>query len=195
MSTSIRARKCVQNNSTFPVFLRLSVIGPFSLLLAACASTEQLPPPAPPAKADPPKVQTKAPTVRPKKESPVLGSKRPTAIPTRALNVLAQCRFKDETGYNGNMRLSVQDAKVQAFDAAVNIPGRGRCRFDLKNFRQTRELPNVELSHLRDPCIVRVWEQEERVTVAFQQCQKMCSGKAWDHLWPILADRRDGSCA
>jgi hypothetical protein len=175
--------------------LRHAAIASLSLVLAACAITEPATPPPPPAKADPQRTETKAPTVRPKKESTVHGSKRPAAIPTRALNVLAQCSFKDETGYNGSLRLSVQDAKVQAFDAAVNIPGRGTCRFDLKSFRQTREMPNVELSHLRDPCIVRVWEQEERVTVAFQQCQKMCSGKAWDHLWPILADRRDGSCA
>ncbi len=184
-----------RSSPALSALLRLMAIGHVSLFLAACATPEPTPPPPPPAKADPQRTETKAPTVRPKKESPVHGSKRPAAIPTRALNVLAQCSFKDETGYNGNLRLSVQDAKVQTFDAAVNIPGRGTCRFDLKSFRQTREMPNVELSHLRDPCIVRVWEQEERVTVAFQQCQKMCSGKAWDHLWPILADRRDGSCA
>lgn len=119
----------------------------------------------------------------------------PGPIPTRALNVVTECRFRDESGYNGLLRLAVQEAQVQAFEATVNVPGRGACRFDLKNFRQTRELPNVELNHLRDPCIVRLWEQGERVTVAFQQCKKMCSGTAWDHLWPILNDRRDGSCA
>jgi hypothetical protein len=195
MSTIAGARKEVQSSLSFPVVQRHVAFASLSLFLAACAITEPTPPPPPPAKADPPRSETKLPTERTKKQPPVLALKRPTAIPTRALNVTAQCSFKDETGYNGNMRLSVQDAKVQAFDAAVNIPGRGTCRFDLKSFRQTRELPNVELSHLREPCIVRVWEQEERVTVAFQQCQKMCSGKAWDHLWPILADRRDGSCA
>ena len=108
---------------------------------------------------------------------------------------MTECRFRDETGYNGNLRLSVQEAKVQRLEAVVNVPGRGTCRFELKNFRQTRDLPNVELSHLREPCMVRIWEQGERVTVAFQQCQKLCTGAAWDHLWPILTDRRDGSCA
>lgn len=122
-------------------------------------------------------------------------AKRPGPIPTRALNVMTDCKFRDETGYQGTMKLAVDQARVTSFKAAVTIPQRGTCRFDLANFRQTRELPNVELTHLRDPCIVRVWEQGERVTVAFQQCQKMCSGKAWDHLWPIFADRRDGSCA
>lgn len=120
---------------------------------------------------------------------------RPGPIPTRPLNVLAECRFRDETGYSGNLTLTIDQATVQAFEAAVNVPKRGVCQFSLKNFRQTKALPNVELSHLSDPCIVRVWEQGSRVTVAFQQCRKMCSGKAWEHLWPILADTQDGSCA
>ena len=71
----------------------------------------------------------------------------------------------------------------------------GACRFDLKDFRQTKELPAVELSQARGRCIVRVWEQGERVTVAFQQCEKMCSGNSYSYLWPILNDRRKGSCA
>lgn len=93
------------------------------------------------------------------------------------------------------MKLTVEQARVQAFQASVTIPRSGNCQFDLKHFRQTRKLPNVELSHLRDPCIVRVWEQGGRVTVAFQQCQKICSGSAWERLWPILTDTRDGFCA
>lgn len=93
------------------------------------------------------------------------------------------------------MKLIIEQATVQAFEAAVDIPRRGVCRFDLKNFHQTQALPTVELSHRRNACIVRVWEQGERVTVAFHECRKMCSGNAWEHLWPILNDRRDGSCA
>ena len=122
-------------------------------------------------------------------------SKKPGPIAARPLNVSAECSFRDETGYNGTLRLAVEAARVHAFEARVNIPRQGSCSFDLRNFRQTRELPNVELSHLRDPCIVRVWEQGTRVTIAFQQCQKMCSGSASDYLWPILTDTRDGSCA
>lgn len=120
---------------------------------------------------------------------------KPKPIPTRALNVATNCSFRDETGYNGRLKLSIEEARIQAFDAAVNIPKRGVCRFELKNFRQTRELPTVELSHLRDRCVVRVWEQGDRITVAFQDCRKHCSGSAWEHLWPILNDTRDGSCA
>lgn len=155
-------------------------------LLGGCAVTEKQPeptatrepPPAKPAvaKADP----------RPKKPGP---------IPVRPLNVKAECAFRDESGYNGAMKLAIDEARVQSFEAKVNIPRHGACQFDLKDFRQTREMPSVELTHLRDRCIVRVWEQGERVTVAFQQCQRMCSGNAHDYLWPILTDTRDGSCA
>lgn len=120
---------------------------------------------------------------------------KPAPIPTRAITVKTDCAFRDETGYNGAMRLAIEQARVLAFEATVNIPQHGTCRFDLRNFRQTRELPTVELSHLNDPCIVRVWEQGERLTVAFQECRKLCSGSAWDKLWPILNERRDGSCA
>jgi hypothetical protein len=122
-------------------------------------------------------------------------TKKPGPIPTRALNLKTECRFRDETGYNGALKLNVAEAKVQAFEAKVNIPKRGACRFDLKDFRQTKELPAIELSQTKGRCIVRVWEQGERVTVAFQQCEKMCSGNSYSYLWPILNDRRKGSCA
>ena len=158
-----------------------------ALLLGACARPEKAPEVAVPAPvAKPPPVAVAPAPPKPKKPGP---------IATRPLNAKIDCSFRDETGYNGKMKLAVEEARVRSFEAAVNVPSHGTCRFDLKNFRQTRELPNVELRHLRDRCIVHMWEQGEQVTVAFQQCQKMCSGKAWEHLWPILIDRRDGSCA
>lgn len=172
----------------------LNRLAPFVplVLLVACAGPER----APEADISVPSVAS-APVTKP----PAIASprppkpKKPGPIATRPINVKADCRFRDESGYNGTMNLAVEGAKVLAFAATVNVPRRGVCSFDLKNFRQTRQLPNVELSHYRDRCIVRVWEQGERVTVAFQQCQKMCSGNAWEGLWPILTDRRDGSCA
>lgn len=159
------------------------------LLLAACASPEQMPEPEVPA---PPPV-AKPPPAAPRVAAPK--PKRPGPIATRALNIKADCRFRDETGYSGAMKLVIEEARVLSFNATVNIPRQGICRFDLKNFRQVRELPTVELNHLRDRCVVRAWSQGERITVAFHQCQNMCSGNAADYLWPILTDTRDGSCA
>jgi hypothetical protein len=154
------------------------------LLLAACAAPEKAPPAA------------EAPQPAPVAKAPAAAKlARPGPIPVRPLNVKTECSFRDETGYNGALKLDVAEAKVQAFEAKVNIPKRGACRFNLKDFRQTKELPAIELSQARGRCIVRVWEQGERVTVAFQQCEKMCSGNSYSYLWPILNDRGKGSCA
>ncbi len=158
------------------------------LILGACATPEKAPPPP---TAETPKSAPPAAKAAP---APPL-ARKPGPIPVRPLNVKTECSFRDETGYNGALRLNVTEARVQAFKAKVNIPRRGACRFDLKDFRQTRELPAIELSQSSGNCVVRVWEQGERVTVAFQQCEKMCSGNSYNYLWPILNDRRDGSCA
>ncbi len=164
------------------------LIGLFALLLGACASAPQAPEPDVQA-GSPPK---RGPVARTR---PAPKAVKPAPIPTRAITVRTDCAFRDETGYNGAMKLAIDQARVLAFEATVNIPNHGTCRFDLRNFRQTKELPTVELSHLNDACIVRVWEQGERLTVAFQECRKLCSGSAWEKLWPILNERRDGSCA
>ena len=156
-----------------------------TLFLGACAAPEKAAPPA--AEAPPP-----APAVVAK---PAPKPAKPGPIPVRPLNVKTDCSFRDETGHHGALKLDVAEAKVNAFEARVNIPRRGACRFALKDFRQTKELPAIELSQAKGRCIVRVWEQGERVTVAFQQCEKMCSGNSYSYLWPILNDRQKGSCA
>lgn len=116
-------------------------------------------------------------------------------IPVRALNVRADCSYRDETGTSGTLRLDVAAAHVRAFEARVNYPQHGICHFVLKDFRQTKEMPAIELTQTGGGCIVRMWEQGSRVTVAFQQCEKMCSGSAYDQLLPMIYDRRDGTCA
>jgi hypothetical protein len=119
----------------------------------------------------------------------------PPPIPLRPLNVTTDCNYRDEAGISGTLRLDVAAARVRAFEARVNIPQHGSCRFDLRDFRQTKEMPAIELSQPNGSCIVRMWEQGTRVTVAFQQCERMCSGSAYDQLLPMIYDRRDGSCA
>ena len=125
------------------------LIGLVALLLGSCASPPQAPEPA-----VQPGSTTKPATVA--RTRPAPKAVKPAPIPTRAITVRTDCAFRDETGYNGAMKLAIEQARVQAFEATVNIPQHGTCRFDLRNFRQTRELPTVELSHLNDPCIVRV---------------------------------------
>jgi hypothetical protein len=118
---------------------------------------------------------------------------KPPPIATRALNVSSDCTFRDPTGYRGEMKLKVADAEVQAFEARVDIPEQGVCRFALADFRQTETLPNVVLRARGSSCTVRMWEQGRRVTVAFNDCADRCTGGAYPYLWPILASR-SGSC-
>ena len=115
-------------------------------------------------------------------------------IPLRALNVRSDCSFRDETGYNGSMKLRVAAGLVQEFEATVNHPKHGTCRFALQEFRQVKDMPIVELHGERSRCTVRMWEQGRQVAVAFSSCHKMCSGDVVDYLWPILADAHNGSC-
>ena len=86
-------------------------------------------------------------------------------------------------------------AAVKRFTAEVSIPKQGLCRFDIKNFRQTAKLPNVVLTDAQSTCVVRMWEQEKGVTVAFNACESKCSGDAFSYLWPILVDTRNGRCS
>jgi hypothetical protein len=166
-------------------------------LIAGCATTET-PPPAPRAQPEAPKPEAPpAAQERPAEKPRERAARRagPRAIPTRPISVKADCSFKDPTGYRGAMKLEVAEARVQHFEAAVDIPSHGSCAFNLKDFRQTEQMPNPVLKHRSNGCEVRVWEQGQRVTVAFVRCRDNCSSRgAFERLWPILADAGNGSC-
>lgn len=116
-------------------------------------------------------------------------------IQDRELNVKAACAFKDVNGGSGRLDLLVEQAEVKRLSAAIDIPKHGVCRFDLPDFTQTGKYPNVELRSKTSPCLVRMWEQNNAVTVAFHECRSSCGGDAFDYLWPILVNPRNGSCA
>jgi hypothetical protein len=163
-------------------------------LLAACATPEPPPPPvAVPAAAEPaPSVAE--PELRQDKLKH-LANRNLKPLPVRPLNARASCSFKDETGYRGRLRLDVKDAAVKRLEASVDVPKRGSCRFKLADFQQTDSLPAVVLAARNGDCRIRLWEQEEKVTVAFRDCRAECSGDSVDYLWPILVDNRKGSCS
>lgn len=169
-----------------------------SVLLGACATPEPAPEPMP-TPVEPVATERKPPP--PKKEhiesqplKHLLGRKL-KPIPDRALDVRTKCSFHDVAGGRGSMDLQVTKAEVKRFIAEVNIPKQGLCRFDMKNFRQTASLPNVVLTDGSSGCVVRMWEQEKGVTVAFNACQDKCSGDAFSYLWPILVDTKSGRCS
>lgn len=134
-----------------------------------------------------PAPESTAPTQRP------AGKPRLKPMPIRPLQVKAECQFKDETGYAGSALVNVENDEIKAFAAAVDIPRRGTCRFNLAEFHQVKATAHVELL-ARNGCTVRMWEQGDQVTVAFSQCAKNCTGNAAEYLWPILVDRPSGQC-
>ncbi|WEN40606.1 hypothetical protein CKCBHOJB_00133 [Thauera sp. GDN1] len=124
--------------------------------------------------------------------SPSSAGKRLRPMPWRPLDVRADCRFRDEAGYVTRITLDVLQSKVRTFNADVDIPRRGSCRFD-GPFTQTREKPSIQL-RAADGCQVNIWEQGKAVTVGFANCAARCSRGAFDYLWPIIIDRSSGQC-
>jgi hypothetical protein len=164
-------------------------------LLAACATPPEPPPPSAPA---PSPVATPPQETKPKLRNDTLkhlANRNLKPIETRPLNAKASCAFRDPTGYRGKLSLNVKEASVKNFEANVDVPKRGSCNFRLKDFNQTHSDPIVILSARQSDCKVRLWEQEDQVTVAFRDCRKECSGNSVDYLWPILVDNRKGSCS
>lgn len=157
-------------------------------LLAACATPQA--PPVPAAQAVPPE----APAIvsQPLK---YLAHRKLAPLPDLPLNVGTSCKFKDPTGYRGSLDLQVRGDDVRRFHAEVDIPKHGNCRFDLKDFRQAAGRPVALAAAGADHCVVRLWQQEGRVTVAFRDCEAQCSSDSFDYVWPILVDARTGKCS
>jgi len=160
-------------------------------LLAACAS----PPPAPEPVPEPtPPVAEKTPKF---KNSTLkhLANRKIVPQPTRPLNVRSRCSHSDAIGTVTRLNMLVKEAEVKSFDAQVSMKGHGVCRFNMKDFRQDAKLPQVLLRHKTESkCTVRMWEQGHKVTIAFNSCPKSCEGKAFEYLWPVVVDARNGRC-
>lgn len=115
--------------------------------------------------------------------------------PTRPLNVKSNCTHRDAIGTQTRLSLLVKQAEVKSFSAQVSMKGHGACRFDLSDFEQAEKLPQALLRHKREKdCTVRMWEQGNNVTIAFNSCPKSCEGNAFDYLWPVVVDARSGRC-
>lgn len=162
-------------------------------LLAGCAEVDkraEAPPPEP--KPEPAPVAEERIKSQPLK---YLAGRNLKPMPTRPLNVKSRCSHRDAVGTQTNLNLLVKDAEVKTFSARVNIPKRGLCRFDLKDFKQAEKLPQALLK-AKDgsDCSVRMWEQGNEVTIAFNSCPKACQGDAFSYLWPILVEAKTGRC-
>ena len=171
------------------------------LTAAGCAEVhKQLPaePPKETAKEEPAAEQpSTTPAVPKMKESTLklLASRGMKPQPIRPLNVASNCSHKDEIGTQTSLELLVKEAEVMTFDAQVSIRGRGVCRFNLNDFDQVETMPQALLRHKKQSgCLVRMWEEGPKVTIAFNSCPKSCEGNAFSYLWPILVEADSGRC-
>ena len=181
-----------------PVFvkppMRFCHLVPIVLLLGGCATQEPGSKPAPVAAHESEASGAKHAQIE-SQPLKYLRGRNLKPMPDKALEVKTRCTFRDVAGGHGSMDLQVSKAEVKRFTAEVSIPKQGLCRFQMKDFKQTATLPNVVLTDTDSGCVVRMWEQEKKVTVAFNACQSKCGGDAFSYLWPILVNTRNGQCS
>ena len=109
------------------------------------------------------------------------------------LNLLGNCVGKEETGYAENVHFDLTGGVVRQFDARVDIPGRGSCRFQMADFQQTKQTPFVELlARSGTACALRIWQQGDRITVAATDCAEKCSRGSFEYLWPVQLNTAGG---
>jgi hypothetical protein len=172
--------------------LRAAWLLPFLLFAAACTELAKVPEKQPEAAAP------SASSAETKIESQPLKHLKGRTLkpqPTRPLNVKSRCNHRDAVGTTTRLDLLVKEAEVKSFNAEVTMKGYGTCRFNLAEFEQAEKLPQALLRHRQQKdCLVRMWEQGERVTVAFNSCPKSCEGDAFSYLWPIMVEAKSGRC-
>ena len=167
-----------------------------ALLLAACAEVEKAPAPEPVVKPAPVKPSTAAASPKFKSDTLKYLAKRHIEVqPTRPLNIRSRCTHKDAIGTTTRLDLLVKDAEVQSFTAQVTMKGYGTCSFNLNDFEQSEKLPQALLKHKHEAgCSVRMWEQGQKITIAFNSCPKSCEKDAFSYLWPIMVEAKSGRC-
>lgn len=170
-----------------------------ALAAAGCAEVEKLPEVVPDAA---PVVVAPEPAL-PEVEQPkfknstlkYLANRQLKPQPTRPLNVRSKCSHKDAIGTATKLDLLVKEAVVKTLNAQIAIKGYGTCRFNLGDFEQAEKLPQALLRHKREPgCLIRMWEQGDQVTIAFNSCPKSCEKDAFSYLWPIVVEAKSGRC-
>lgn len=164
------------------------------LLVAGCAELAKSPDESRPAPGNKPAPALGVPKMR-SDTLKYLASRNLKPQPTRPLNVRSRCTNKDGGGTRTRLNLLVKEAEVRTFDAEIAMKGRGSCRFRLADFDQIERLPQALLRNKRDPgCLVRMWEEGPRVTIAFNSCPQSCERDAFDYLWPIMVEAKSGRC-
>ena len=176
----------------------LNLMGAGLLVLVACTTPEETThTPSQPSTTAP--IEAPSALIAPKpieKPQVVRPTPRPTKpMPVVPLNVVADCKFHNETGYNGETTLEVREGTVRRMRTVVNVPEQGQCVFELADMQQTKIMPSVELHGRQTACTVRIWEQGRQVTLSFSSCAARCTPhEAFAYVWPVLIDKPSGKC-
>lgn len=110
------------------------------------------------------------------------------------------CQQTEDDGFSENARLSIVKGQVQALDWQIRVGRRGQCTFKLKDFRQTRQSPHIELKARaggrRSSCKLLVYSETRRVTLAHSGCDAFCSKPGLsEEAWPVMFNPESGRCA
>ena len=127
-------------------------------------------------------------------EDPEAAPWQATPTEPRLQNAAVSCNYKDEGGVRGRVALLIDEHRVTRFTARIEMPNGGTCRFDSKQMEQRPLDQGIALQSKGDECVVRMWEQKHRITIAAYSCHKQCSKGSFSYLWPILMDTRIGTC-
>jgi hypothetical protein len=174
--------------------LSIAVAALVVAVLAGCASKEPQPT-AKPAPATPaPEVAKPAPApAAPTESYSKLAGRSIKPNAGKPINIKTDCTYRDPTGYGGKLKLVVTNSDVSALQAEIQTK-RGNCAWALKDFRQTAKEPSVALNS-SGACTIRLWEQEGKVTVAFNNCKDRCQADSFDYVWPIIVNIKTGKCS
>jgi hypothetical protein len=169
----------------------LAIAGFVVVLLAGCAAEAPKPEPEP----EPEPVPAVVPPEEPPSEicSPLTGRcLKPSEI--RPITIKTDCSYRDPTGYGGKLKLEIAESQVNNLQAEIQTK-RGKCKFVFKDFRQATKEPSITLLATKGRCIVRVWEQEGKLMVAFDSCRDRCQSDSFNYVWPILINTKTGKCS
>lgn len=116
-------------------------------------------------------------------------------MPAKPLEVAFRCASRDERHHIAQADVEVRAGEVRYLRARLATPQGGVCEFGLPAFRQTRQMPSVELRAHSGRCTLRMWEQGPKVTLAYSGCEQFCTpANTMEYILPILYDRRVKRC-
>jgi len=112
-----------------------------------------------------------------------------------AIDLEMRCAAMDERHHTVQADVLIRDGEVRYLRTRLAEPHGGVCEFSLRDFRQTRRLPSIELEGRDSPCVLRLWEQHPQVVLAYSSCERHCTPpETFGKVLPILFDRRIGRC-